>query len=162
MTAPTGVPDSMPGIRQRVSLEGKLTFLAAVLVLVVAGIATGVYFMTGQALLSFLLTVTISFPLCIWSVRRFMGPVNRVLQALTNGIASLQDNDFSTSVAVTRSDEIGDLVAAYNELGATLRSARQDIFQRELYAMPWSTVMVPPAVCSCRVVDLKDTTFNAC
>lgn len=131
MTAPTGVRDLMPRLH-RYSLEGKLAFLVAFIVLFVAAMAVGVYFVTGQALLSLLFTLSVSFPLCILAVRRFMGPVNDVLQALTNGIASLQDNDFSTSVAVTRSDEIGELVAAYNELGSTLRSARQDIFQREL------------------------------
>ncbi|HEX6242512.1 MAG TPA: ATP-binding protein [Polyangiales bacterium] len=53
-------------------------------------------------------------------------------RALTDGITSLRDRDFSVSVTRATSDEMGELVAAYNELGDRLRVERQSLYQREL------------------------------
>src|SRR5262249_54062618 len=47
-------------------------------------------------------------------------------------VASLRDHDFSLSIARGTSDELGDLVAAYNSLGSVLRRERLDLHQREL------------------------------
>ena len=45
---------------------------------------------------------------------------------------AFRDGDFSFSIGAKRGDEVGDLVAAHNELGRVLREQRQDLFQREL------------------------------
>ncbi|MDX1506984.1 MAG: ATP-binding protein [Woeseiaceae bacterium] len=118
--------------RRRFSFEGKLTLIIAALVLLVSGLGAGFHRLTGSLALSMLFAVAIGLPLGVWVLRRFMVPVNRLLQALIGGVSSLRDNDFSVSIAATRRDELGDLVDMYNELGEILREERQDLFQREL------------------------------
>jgi two-component system, NtrC family, nitrogen regulation sensor histidine kinase NtrY len=56
----------------------------------------------------------------------------RTARALSDGISSLRDRDFSVSVTRATSDEMGELVAAYNGLGDRLRVERQSLYQREL------------------------------
>jgi two-component system nitrogen regulation sensor histidine kinase NtrY len=53
-------------------------------------------------------------------------------RALGDGILSIKDRDFSTSVTRASSDELGDLVDAFNSLGDKLRVERQTLYQREL------------------------------
>jgi two-component system, NtrC family, nitrogen regulation sensor histidine kinase NtrY len=53
-------------------------------------------------------------------------------RALTDGLASLRDRDFSVNVTRATSDEMGELVMAYNDLGDKLRVERQSLYQREL------------------------------
>ncbi|HKS23361.1 MAG TPA: ATP-binding protein [Thermoanaerobaculia bacterium] len=54
------------------------------------------------------------------------------LGALTDGVQSLSDGDFSLRLRVTGNDEITALVAMYNEVGNLLRAQRNDTLQREL------------------------------
>ena len=63
---------------------------------------------------------------------RVLGSARRTFVALTDGIRSFRDGDFSLRLAVTRRDELGDLVGLYNEMGDALREERHDIYQREL------------------------------
>jgi two-component system nitrogen regulation sensor histidine kinase NtrY len=75
----------------------------------------------------------------------------RTARALTDGIASLRDRDFSISVTPASEDELGALVAAYNGLGDRLRVERQSLYQRELMldtviqATPLTLVLTNPA-----------------
>ncbi len=118
--------------RIRLSLEGKVTLLVGVLVAlaVAAGAFAGAR--TGRAGLGLLFGLALGLPLAFVVTRRFMAPVNRVLQALIDGTGSLTDSDFSVSLAETRNDELGALVQAYNAIGQVLRDERHDLFQREL------------------------------
>ena len=118
--------------KRRFSFEGKLTLIIAALVVLVSSLGAGFHRFTGSLILSVLFAVAIGLPVGLWVLRRFMVPVNRLLQALIGGVSSLRDNDFSISIAETRRDELGDLVEMYNELGSILREERQDLFQREL------------------------------
>lgn len=118
--------------RSRFSLEGKLALLVGGVVLAAAGLGVGMHRATASAWLGVLFSSAIALPAAIWLLRRFMRPVNRLLEALAGGVASLRDNDFSVSIAEIRNDELGDLVRVYNELGGILRDERQDLFQREL------------------------------
>ena len=118
--------------RNRFSFEGKLTLIVAGLVITVTVLGVGVHHLTDSLPLSILLTAAIALPFSLWVMRIFMAPVNRVFQALIGGVTSLRDRDFSISIAESRKDEFGELVAMYNELGAILRDERQDLFQREL------------------------------
>jgi len=61
-----------------------------------------------------------------------MGPLKRLLRALEGAVASYRDGDFSFSIAVNRSDELGELIRMHNALGQTLREQRQHLAQREL------------------------------
>ena len=53
-------------------------------------------------------------------------------RALSDGLSSLRDRDFSMSVTRATRDEMGELVDAYNALGDKLRVERQSLYQREL------------------------------
>lgn len=116
----------------RFSLEGKLALFCGALV----GAAT-----PSVALLAYYfedlrigaaIALALLVPAAILLSRRFARPMRRTLSALADGITSLKDSDFSVSIASRREDELGELIRAYNGLGATLRDERQDLLQREL------------------------------
>ena len=71
-------------------------------------------------------------PLIVWSGARVAALWSRTSRALTDGLMSLRDRDFSVSVTRATRDELGDLVDAYNTLGDRLRVERQSLYQREL------------------------------
>ena len=58
--------------------------------------------------------------------------MDELLRALTDGVASFRDGDFSVSLGTDRKDELGELVDHYNAVGDILRLERQNLFQREL------------------------------
>ena len=71
-------------------------------------------------------------PLVAWSGSRLAARWSRMAHALSDGITSLKDRDFSVSVTQATRDEMGELVANYNTLGERLRVERQSLYQREL------------------------------
>ncbi len=79
-----------------------------------------------------LIAAPVAVALGLYLLHRFVVPFNRVLQALVVGVSGLSGGDFSLSIAETRNDELGRLVAAYNEVGDVLRAERQSLYQREL------------------------------
>jgi two-component system, NtrC family, nitrogen regulation sensor histidine kinase NtrY len=78
------------------------------------------------------LALLLLVPLVAFCAGRVTSRWSRTAQALTDGISSLRDRDFSVSVTQTTRDEMGALVAAYNGLGDKLRGERQSLYQREL------------------------------
>jgi nitrogen fixation/metabolism regulation signal transduction histidine kinase len=68
----------------------------------------------------------------VWWVRRSLQQQESLLDALTDGISSLRDADYSISIAEPEDATLGALVTAYNGLGDRLRRQRQDLYQREL------------------------------
>ena len=57
----------------------------------------------------------------------------RIVAAVADGVAGLQDADYSVSVAPPGDDAgLRRLVDGYNSLGTRLRAQRQDLYQREL------------------------------
>ncbi|WP_428311357.1 sensor histidine kinase [Hydrocarboniphaga sp.] len=115
-----------------ISLEGRT--LAVCSTLAVAGALLGVWLArhVADTVLAALIGALIVLPVSTLVVRRFMAPVSRHLRALVDGVSSLRDGDFSVSLAVTRSDELGELAGVYNSVGDILRSERQNLYQREL------------------------------
>lgn len=89
--------------------------------------------------------------LAAWGGHLITGRWSRTTRALTDGITSLRDRDFSISVTPATQDELGALVAAYNGLGDRLRIERQSLYQRELMldtviqATPLALVLTNPA-----------------
>jgi len=80
------------------------------------------------ALAAVLVVVPVAF---IWS-RVVMSQVRRTLQAVSDGITSMKDRDFSVSIASPDEPGLRSLVASYNALGTLLRDERQSLYQREL------------------------------
>jgi nitrogen fixation/metabolism regulation signal transduction histidine kinase len=64
--------------------------------------------------------------------RALARPMAALIRTLSGSVVAFRDGDFSFSIGSKRNDEIGDLVAAHNELGRVLREQRQHLFQREL------------------------------
>ena len=64
--------------------------------------------------------------------RRLLRTVLSLFRALSGTVGSYRDNDFSFGIVWNGNDELGDLVAAHNALGAALREQRLTLVQREL------------------------------
>jgi nitrogen fixation/metabolism regulation signal transduction histidine kinase len=82
--------------------------------------------------LAILVGLVSTVPWVAWLARRLTQPWTRVLDAVSSGIGSLKDRDFSVSITPGGSRELIELVSAYNSLGDLLRRERLDIYQREL------------------------------
>ena len=116
----------------RFSLQGRFIFLlSAILAVTVAlSVFLTIYFEEWQLVIP--LVLLISLLAVITTVKSFFSPVNKTLQALSGGVASFKDHDYSVTIASNRDDELGQLVEVYNELAGTLRDERFSLFQREL------------------------------
>jgi two-component system, NtrC family, nitrogen regulation sensor histidine kinase NtrY len=86
----------------------------------------------GSVPLGFLAGAVLTLPLTAWLGVRVSRPWSLVLEAVSSGIASLRDRDFSVNIAPRGGRELAELVSAYNSLGDVLRRERLDIYQREL------------------------------
>ena len=78
------------------------------------------------------LALALVLPVTIWTVGRFVRPLTITLAALSDGIRSFRDRDFSVRIANTRTDELGELVGLYNRVGELLQEERGQLRQREL------------------------------
>jgi two-component system nitrogen regulation sensor histidine kinase NtrY len=131
----------------RRSLEGRFLLLAAALSVVAAVLTVLLVRLLGSLLDALLLSLAVCVPLTVYAVRRFMAPINRLITALADGVASFQDGDFSVSLNPKRNDELGALVRLYNAAGDVLRRERQSLYQRELMldtviqSTPWALVL---------------------
>ncbi|MBA8889758.1 nitrogen fixation/metabolism regulation signal transduction histidine kinase [Dokdonella fugitiva] len=133
-----------------VSLEGKLVaalFAAVVAAAAIAGWAT-VWFASpwyGAAAT----VLVLGLPALVFA-RQLAQPVASLIRALSGSVVAFRDGDFSFSIGTRRADEVGELVAAHNELGRVLREQRQHLFQRELLLdtvvqnTPTALVLVEP------------------
>ncbi|MGE4366908.1 sensor histidine kinase [Thermomonas sp.] len=85
------------------------------------------------------------------AVRRLLAPARALFRALAGTVASYRDGDFSFGIAWQSGGELGELVAAHNALGQTLREQRLALVQRELLLdtmvqnTPVAMVLVDPA-----------------
>ena len=86
----------------------------------------------GDALLAGAVAALVMIPATVWVARRRLAPALSLFRALAGTVSSYRDGDFSFGLSWPRNDEIGDLVAAHNELGGALRDQRQSLVQREL------------------------------
>jgi nitrogen fixation/metabolism regulation signal transduction histidine kinase len=121
----------MPG-RPLLSLKGKLAFwLMAVAAAAAAGgvLAARLW---DSGLLAWSRVMCAALLPVLWLAARLMRPVAQLLRALSATVASYREGDFSRSLAIDRDDELGDLMAAHNELAGALRSQRAHLVQREL------------------------------
>lgn len=116
----------------RTSLAGRTIVglgLTALLVAVVTA-AAGYYF--RAPVIAAIAGLLAASPLVMWIANLVTRPWSRVLRAVSDGIVSMRDHDFSVTIRTISNDEIGDVVTAYNALGDLLRRERLDLHQREL------------------------------
>ena len=114
------------------SLEGKLTLLSVVLMIAAAALAVASAAWLKSPWYGALLAIALAIPLAIACARFFIQPIVRSLQAVSDGIVSMRDHDFSVSIAPSAQPELNALVQSYNGLGQLLRDERQSLYQREL------------------------------
>jgi nitrogen fixation/metabolism regulation signal transduction histidine kinase len=115
-----------------VSLEGKLAAaLFAMLVAAGALAAAATYWLKSPWYGAAATVLVLGFPAILFA-RALARPVAALIRALSGSVVAFRDGDFSFSIGANRGDEVGDLVAAHNELGRVLREERQHLFQREL------------------------------
>ncbi len=78
------------------------------------------------------IALAVLVPVTIWAIRSPLSPMAAMFRALAGTVTSYRDGDFAFSLRWRKHDELGDLVAAHNALGDTLRGQREALVQREL------------------------------
>ena len=114
------------------SLKGKLALLLLFVVGITAWLTIVVARGIDDALLSWLIIVGVALLPLLWLASRVLRPIEQLLRALTNTVASYREGDFSLSLVADRDDELGELMTAHNALAAALRQQRAHLVQREL------------------------------
>jgi nitrogen fixation/metabolism regulation signal transduction histidine kinase len=116
----------------KLNLQGRLALIlfAIVALSAAAGVWAERHWANG-VLAWGLVTGAATLPVA-WLAARVMRPIQQFLRALSGTVASYREGDFSISLVVDRQDELGDLMAAHNDLAASLRVQRAHLVQREL------------------------------
>ncbi|MDX1381432.1 MAG: ATP-binding protein [Xanthomonadales bacterium] len=114
------------------SLQGRLILRLAAIIVAVGVLAVWLTLRFDYGPLVVPLVALAGFLAVVLLVRAFFAPINETLQALRSGVASFRDHDYSVTIAGEGADELGQLVAVYNELAQALREERFGLFQREL------------------------------
>jgi len=119
-------------IDTQLSIGTKLALMLMVAALSCGALSAWAAKRFDDALLGLCIGAIAALPLSIWLAGRTAQPLRKLLRALSGAVASYRDGDFSLSLVSTRTDELGTLVVAHNELGRALREQRQHLIQREL------------------------------
>jgi len=111
-----------------------MTARTGTLVLVGAAVAISLYEGARRALpglpapAAFLLTVLGGCPLLFFVARRVaQAGLRDAVVAVSDGLLSLSERDYTLRLAVARRDEVGLLVYRFNALAETLRRERNDV-----------------------------------
>src|SRR5688572_12162819 len=118
--------------RASFSLAGRIVLVLCMLAIVAAAVALLLNHWLASPWLAGSASLLVTLPPSIMITSRLFDGWSQSIRAVTDGIGSLRDRDFSVSVTPTGPDEIGDLTAEYNSLGDNLRRERLDLYQREL------------------------------
>jgi two-component system, NtrC family, nitrogen regulation sensor histidine kinase NtrY len=118
--------------RRRSSLIWRVAARACVLVIAGVAIALLVQSWVDDPWLSAAGTLIVLVPITLLAAPRPLSSVAAMFRALEGTVTSYRDGDFAFSLAWPRNDELGDLVAAHNALGDTLRAQREALVHREL------------------------------
>lgn len=116
----------------RRSIAGTLALLGAGVAAVSVALALGLSAVFESRLLAGLVAIAAGLLLSMWVMRRAVRPALSLFRALAGTTLSYRDGDFSFGLRWRHRDELGDLVAAHNELGGVLREQRLALVQREL------------------------------
>ncbi len=118
--------------RLRTSLTWRVALLAFVLVAIAVGFVLALEDWLGDPRLAAGVALGVMLPVTLYAISRPFVPVKAMFRALAGTVTSYRDGDFAFSLAWPKNDELGDLVAAHNSLGDTLRAQRETLVQREL------------------------------
>jgi len=116
----------------RTSLAGRALVGLGLTALLVASVTAAAGYFFRSPVIAALAGLLAAAPFVMWIATLVTRPWSRVVRAVSDGIVSMRDHDFSVSIRKISNDEIGDLVVAYNALGDLLRRERLDLHQREL------------------------------
>ena len=117
---------------RRFSVPGKLSLITLALLLVGAAAAAAATAAGAAPWLVLFTSLAVAVPLSLAAWSWMFRTPERVLQALEDGVQGFRAGDFSLRLAVERDDELGQMVAMYNEVSDTLRAERSAVRQREL------------------------------
>jgi len=124
---------SQPPARTRFSLVTRLSALVGTLLVLAMLSALGLdALFPGRPLLVAGLCLLGLLPVAIITLRAQVQPILSLFRALEGTVDSYRDGDFSSSLHWPHNDELSDLIAAHNRLGAVLREQRLGLAQREL------------------------------
>ena len=135
----------------RFSLEGKLALVLGINAVLAVGVTVILMSSIDNMWVALVIALALTVTLAVLISQRAVSPVKNIILALRDGVSGLKDSDFSTSIASKRTDEVGQLVDVYNELGDVLRRERHSLFQRELLldtviqTTPLALVLVNPS-----------------
>jgi nitrogen fixation/metabolism regulation signal transduction histidine kinase len=119
-------------LRPRLSLRAKLAAVLLAVAALSAALAASLAQALGGAIFAWVVSVAAAIIPVYWLASRVMRPIEQMLRALSSTVASYREGDFSLSMVADREDELGELIAAHNELAAALRQQRAHLVQREL------------------------------
>jgi len=119
-------------VKPRLTLPTRLVLTTAIPAMLAVAVALAIQQWLGNGWVEWVVALSIALGLAAFLVRWWSAPILSLLRALSGSVASFRDGDFSFGIAHTSDDELGDLVAAHNELATVLREERQNLFQREL------------------------------
>lgn len=119
--------------RARFSLVTRLSALVGTLLVLAMLAELGLdALFPGRPLLVAGLCLLGLLPVAIITLRAQVQPILSLFRALEGTVDSYRDGDFSFSLHWPHNDELSDLIAAHNRLGAVLREQRLGLAQREL------------------------------
>lgn len=118
--------------RRRRSLTWRIALLASAAVCTAVGVTLLCVDWFADPLVAGLVAAAVLIPLTLMVVPRPLSRASAMFRALAGTVTSYRDGDFAFSLAWPHDDEIGELVAAHNALGDTLRGQRESLVQREL------------------------------
>jgi nitrogen fixation/metabolism regulation signal transduction histidine kinase len=123
----------MAAPRSRISLAARWSAIVGALVAAAVAVALVLErLLPDDRLAVAALTLVVMLPLVMIAVRRALRPTLAIFRALAGTAISYRDGDYAFGLHWARDDELGDLVAAHNDLGRVLREQRLDLVQREL------------------------------
>jgi nitrogen fixation/metabolism regulation signal transduction histidine kinase len=102
------------------------------IVLAASSISAVVFLWTHSIAAAITVSSFVLIPVSVFLARRLMRPITTTIAAVSDGIISMKDRDFSVSITPSSLVELKALVESYNGLGDLLRNERQSLYQREL------------------------------
>jgi two-component system nitrogen regulation sensor histidine kinase NtrY len=117
----------------KVRLQAKLTaLLTGVFLLGAAAEIAAARLMRGVPLTARAIVILlIALAVAAYLARAATRPIRRLLRSLAAAVSNYRDGDLSFSMPVERTDEIGEVLAAHNDLARALRTQRSELVQRE-------------------------------